>query len=245
MSKLDGAIGDDRNTTSPEQLKLALTSFCDSFLGETQPDEPVTGGAAYERGWSLAKILITFGPSIASVDENAAQAFREAANRLGDLYRVGTESVRRCVVDAILEHVFESPSLIPFFDSWRRDPVLRQAFDEATQWAEQLQKVRSLLEQLGPMVGSRLREIGALDIQVWPFDIGSDILMFEWSGWQRPGQSHLDVECADDLVAAVVAGYSPASEQVERYVDYVTNPENWSEAEHLEGDFYVTIPLEL
>lgn len=54
--------------------------------------------------------------------------WREA---LGQLYREGDNDVRDCVVCGVLEHLFGGEPIRDFFDSWKDDPVLRDAYNDA------------------------------------------------------------------------------------------------------------------
>ena len=55
---------------------------------------------------------------------------------VGDLYRSGAEDLRKAIVTATLEHLFERPELARFFADWRDDRELRVAYDEAMEWAQ-------------------------------------------------------------------------------------------------------------
>lgn len=40
------------------------------------------------------------------------------------------------IVGAVLEHLFETPKIAEFFDDWRFDPKLKDAFEQAMEWAK-------------------------------------------------------------------------------------------------------------
>ena len=61
---------------------------------------------------------------------------------LAELYKSADDpELRTCLVQATLEHVFEIPELAERFDSWRDDPVLRSAYDEAKLWKKGLDEL--------------------------------------------------------------------------------------------------------
>jgi hypothetical protein len=55
---------------------------------------------------------------------------------LGQLYKDGDEGIRRCIVQATLEHLVEQKPIRDFFSDWQNDPVLRIAYDEACLWPD-------------------------------------------------------------------------------------------------------------
>ena len=86
----------------------------------------------YEAGWDLASWFAS-----AWKDEAIASDAKVDIKRwIGEQYVSGGPEVRRCIVDAALEHIFEDKSAATFFDDWRSDPILSTAYREATQWSE-------------------------------------------------------------------------------------------------------------
>ena len=65
-------------------------------------------------------------------DGDVDPEFLAAAERwLAGLYRGGAPGVRDCLITAILDHLFEEPDIAEAFRTWRDDPVLGPAYDEA------------------------------------------------------------------------------------------------------------------
>jgi hypothetical protein len=50
------------------------------------------------------------------------------------LYRESDETVRTCVIQATLEHLFEQEQIREFFSDWQNDKVLAVAYREASEW---------------------------------------------------------------------------------------------------------------
>ena len=61
---------------------------------------------------------------------------------LAQLYKSTDDlDLRTCLVQATLEHVFEIPGIAERFETWREDPALRSAYDEAKLWKEGLDEL--------------------------------------------------------------------------------------------------------
>jgi len=54
---------------------------------------------------------------------------------LANLYKAGDKDVKICIVQSILEHLFEHEEIREFFRDWLSDPQLRPAYDEAREWS--------------------------------------------------------------------------------------------------------------
>jgi hypothetical protein len=55
---------------------------------------------------------------------------------LKDLYCSGDRTTADVVVNGVLEHLFESPEIVEFFDEWRSDPALGHAYALAKEWTD-------------------------------------------------------------------------------------------------------------
>jgi len=85
----------------------------------------------YEAGWELASWFSGLW------NDAAARDFcEEVKDKLAQLYRAGDNALRRAIVDAALEHMFERRDIAKFFEDWNNDPVLTVAYREALQWSE-------------------------------------------------------------------------------------------------------------
>jgi hypothetical protein len=86
----------------------------------------------YEAGWDLVNWFAALWKD-RSVPRPALSGLKQW---LADLYRDGDAGLRRCLVDATLEHLFEQPQVRKFFDDWKGDPVLTVAHAEALAWVK-------------------------------------------------------------------------------------------------------------
>lgn len=53
---------------------------------------------------------------------------------LSDLYKTADERLRTCIVHATLEHLFERKPIRKYFEDWKKDSVLRPAYEQACEW---------------------------------------------------------------------------------------------------------------
>jgi hypothetical protein len=65
------------------------------------------------------------------VDRSYLERIRDLVARL---YRTGAPDLQRSLVDSFVEHAFERGDIREFFDSWKADPQLRVAYEEASRW---------------------------------------------------------------------------------------------------------------
>jgi hypothetical protein len=61
--------------------------------------------------------------------------------RLADLDQEGSPEIRTCVVQATLEHLLEQRHFRKYFSDWKKDPILRMAYEEAFLWIKAAEKL--------------------------------------------------------------------------------------------------------
>jgi hypothetical protein len=61
---------------------------------------------------------------------------------LADLYTSSAPEKADRLVNAVLEHLFETPAIAEFFSDWRSDPSLSRAFARAMEWVEKSSDIR-------------------------------------------------------------------------------------------------------
>jgi len=86
----------------------------------------------YEAGWDL----VNWFASQWNDPEIPRSALEDLKKWMARLYKAGDSKLRRCLVDATLEHLFEQRKFRRFFSDWKNDPVLRVAHDEALEWVQ-------------------------------------------------------------------------------------------------------------
>jgi hypothetical protein len=85
----------------------------------------------YEAGWDLVGNFI----GLWRAESTARDECTRIKAWLAEQYRVGDEEVRRCIVDATLEHLFENREIADYFGDWRQQQSLKRAYDEAMEWS--------------------------------------------------------------------------------------------------------------
>jgi hypothetical protein len=61
--------------------------------------------------------------------------FANLKSLLKRLYLEGSPDLQHTIVQAIVEHLFETEPIRRFFNDWRDDPQLREAYDQGCEWA--------------------------------------------------------------------------------------------------------------
>jgi hypothetical protein len=59
----------------------------------------------------------------------------DAASRITDAYHAGDEAERERLLNGTLEHALEGAAVRPYFERWRDDPLLRDPWRLAMDWA--------------------------------------------------------------------------------------------------------------
>jgi hypothetical protein len=85
----------------------------------------------YQAGWDLANWITKLWKD----QPSSSEILVEVRKWLGDLYREADAPLRRCIVDAALEHMFENKQVARFFVGWKSDQILAQAYSEALDWS--------------------------------------------------------------------------------------------------------------
>ncbi|HUU13753.1 MAG TPA: hypothetical protein VM182_08585 [Terriglobia bacterium] len=86
----------------------------------------------YEAGWDLVN-WFAFQWNDPEVPRSALDDLK---SWMAKLYKEGDAELRRCFVDATLEHLFEQSKFRKFFADWKDDPVLKVAHAEALEWVK-------------------------------------------------------------------------------------------------------------
>jgi hypothetical protein len=79
----------------------------------------------YSAGWDLANWIHSLW------EQGHKDVVGELKAWLAEVYREGDPSLRECIINATLEHVFSSRAIAKFFQDWSRDPVLEPAYRAA------------------------------------------------------------------------------------------------------------------
>ena len=81
----------------------------------------------YEAGWEIAGHL----KALAREGAVAEKEIDSIVSMLRDLYLDGDDTLRNCILNAVLEHVWQVASIRAHFVDWKRNECLRVALMEA------------------------------------------------------------------------------------------------------------------
>jgi hypothetical protein len=109
-------------------------SFALHYLARCLKENPDSEWAStrYEAGWELASWFSELWDDASK----PRTILTEIKALLADLYRSGDDALRRAIVNATLEHLFERREIATFFEDWERDPLLASAYRDARLWSE-------------------------------------------------------------------------------------------------------------
>lgn len=153
---------------------------------------------------------------------------------LAALYRDGDESQRRCVVNGILEHLFESSGVIDLFGDWSSDSGLSSAYTEAQVWSVWIIKKRAFLTHVASLCVDELRRYG-IDARLNNAQIGIDSIDIEWGDPNDP--EHLVLDCDDEVVERF---RDDLTAQVS-LAKYATDRKHWREDEYAAWQHWVEL----
>jgi hypothetical protein len=133
---------------------------------------------------------------------------------LAELYLEGNEAQKRCVVDGILEHLFEVPGIDYLFSEWRFDAELNVALVEAQRWAELMTRKQAFLSQVATLCAEEMRRQGITDARVKSPEIGVDSIEIEWGGGED--SEHLILDCDYEEVEKFMTD-APGTRRLAKY----------------------------
>lgn len=86
----------------------------------------------YEAGWDV----VNWFASLWDDRDVPRELLHELKQWLAKLYKNGDEALRTCLVTATLEHLFERREIAKYFEDWKKDLLLKQAYEDALLWPE-------------------------------------------------------------------------------------------------------------
>ena len=127
-------LDDHRFRVDPELSLDEYLKFVRHYYERCSVESPAGewSDSRYSAGWDLVNVL-AFQWSNPKVPKSVMEDWK---HWLANLYKRGPDDVRKCIVTATLEHLFEQGALRRFFDDWLRDPILREAYKDALEWYE-------------------------------------------------------------------------------------------------------------
>lgn len=97
--------------------------------------ENVPGEWAESR-YSAGREVVGLIKSLWRNDEINTEQFDKFKKWLADLFITGDSDLKECIVNSILEHLFEEPTLLAQFEDWKNDPRLVAAYSDSLLWVD-------------------------------------------------------------------------------------------------------------
>lgn len=89
-----------------------------------------------ESRYGAGREVVALIKSLWSNDEISIGQFDKFKKWLADLFITGDSDLKECIVNAILEHLFEEPTLLAQFEDWKSDPRLAAAYSDSLLWID-------------------------------------------------------------------------------------------------------------
>ena len=119
----------------PELGMIATCNFIKDYLLRCLAENPDAGDYVHS-GYEAASELAGWLKHLKNLGTDTEQVIREVASDLEALFRRSDREGQERIINGFLEHVFEKPSLRRFFDGWRGDPELGDAYTLASEWGD-------------------------------------------------------------------------------------------------------------
>lgn len=151
--------------TNDEILDLLQRNFMLNLSTEKAPT--LYGHSCYEAGRTLFMWVLTlFDTGHAPGD---GEALRRLSSYLSGLYLSASEKQRNCIVNGVLEHLFESDAVREHFEFWQGQDILREAYINARRWSDWSKARLYALEEVTYRTAELLRGAGHVEAFVnWP-----------------------------------------------------------------------------
>jgi hypothetical protein len=98
---------------------------------DQNPDSEWAEGR-YAAGWAF----VTWFHKMWMDPNVPREKIEETKRWLANLYKRADSELRTCLVNAVLEHLFENKQIAVYFKSWTQEPQLRDAYIDAMLWTE-------------------------------------------------------------------------------------------------------------
>lgn len=117
-------------SVSPMLTSLQVFGFVFNYLLRCIKESPdgEWSDSRYTAGWDLANWIKHWAELLPS-------QLPIVSSKIADLYSVSDEKVRRCIIDATLEHVLSNNDVKMYFENWKDDACLYSAYNEAAEFS--------------------------------------------------------------------------------------------------------------
>jgi hypothetical protein len=114
------------------RLLAEYIEFTMSYYGRCFRENPDGdwSSSRFMAGTEMVNIFVSLWKD-ASVSRQILESLK---SWLEQFYREGDQTIRTCVIQATLEHLFEQEQIRECFSDWQNDEVLAVAYREASEW---------------------------------------------------------------------------------------------------------------
>jgi hypothetical protein len=125
-------LNDSRFHVYPPLSRDEYNIFAMHYFGRCLRENPdgEWSDNRYSAGWDIVRWFVQLWDD-AEVSRSLLVEIKQWLERL---YREGDETLRKCLVTATVEHLFERKEIRDFFTDWENDPELKAAHAEGMQW---------------------------------------------------------------------------------------------------------------
>lgn len=125
-------LNDSRFHTDPPLSRDEYQKFAMHYYSRCLLENPdgEWSDSRYSAGWDIVRWFVQLWDD-AQVPRSALTEIKQWLERL---YRESDGALRKCIVTATVEHLFEREEIRGFFTDWKNDPVLKPAYDEGALW---------------------------------------------------------------------------------------------------------------
>jgi hypothetical protein len=134
------------------QKNLALNLF-------TRKAPTPYGHSCYEAG----RALFMWVTQVAVAGGTHPELLPRLSSFLSGLYLSAPDEQRNCIINGVLEHLFESDVIRQHFEHWQDEDALREAFINARRWSDWASVTRTSLEEVAEKTADLLRASGHHD----------------------------------------------------------------------------------
>jgi hypothetical protein len=217
-----------------------LVSVALRIIGANSKEESDYASTDYEAAEVLQAWLLACYKRL-STHNQAAACLGDAKNKLAQFYQRANGEARRCLVNGVLEHIFETKGLREEFDDWRNAPNLAEAYQKAREWGDWKELECQLNLEIAEHVAAALTEDGQNDVIASKSAAGGNSGMVEWTLADKRTKQQLLISSflnPSDALKLI----RDDSAFARSLVEYAIDRKNWQKVGSKLNTFSVRIP---
>jgi hypothetical protein len=112
------------------------TSFVLSYFAQCIVEDPPVGSMFADSRFSACSDLVNWFKELWGDTAVPRSVMSDIKDWIARQFVNGDTEIRRTLVQATLEHLFEDPTIRDFFSDWRSESSLEDAYRQAKEWSE-------------------------------------------------------------------------------------------------------------